>query len=261
MNQIMKSSSMLYHDKKQVLFISYSLAVIFFLPSIETLSDHSSLVYKNCTNQTFSMLANSQSLSNLFQELVSHSSKSKFFKTSKLSNEEKPISGLYQCRGDINNEECSNCVNSLPDMSNNLCKEARAARVQLNGCYMRYEPEGGSKLFDHDHHLLHKTCGERNEVDPRFEDIRAGAFATMKGAIAGGDRFYKSSYLVVEVMAQCVEDWNICECSECVNYAVQIAEEECGEAFLGEFYLDKCFLSYSYNPHRPQGHSGRIIQS
>lgn len=58
----------------------------FILPFIEPNTDYSALVYKNCANETFTeqlaaASSHQQTLESLFNELVSHSSQSKFFRT------------------------------------------------------------------------------------------------------------------------------------------------------------------------------------
>ncbi|KAH7543330.1 plasmodesmata-located protein 2 [Ziziphus jujuba] len=228
-----------------VLFICFSS----FLQLARPISDHTNLLYKNCANQTFSSPNKShlQTLSILFHELVSHSLHSKFFKTIE-GDDDMSIFGLFQCRGDISNEDCGNCVNTLPDVSSSLCKESMAARVQLYGCYMRYEPEGVSNMLLK-HELVHKICGESKQVIPGFEEMRNGAFAALENAIetSGEQGFYKTKFKSMEVAAQCEADLEVCACGECVSSAVQIADVECGGAASGQIYLNQCFITYSYN--------------
>lgn len=238
-----------------LLLVSFAL----FLPSIKPSSDYSTLVYKNCASQTFTSPSNShsQTLSSLFQELIAHSSQSKFFKTIEGDSETAIISGLFQCRGDMSDQECHNCVNTLPQMSDTLCSQAMKARIQLLGCYTHYEadnfdePESTSTI-----NLLHKTCGQSQAMDlGGFVEMRDAAFAAMESGVVSGNGFYKSSYDSVQVMAQCEGDLGACDCGECVGKAVQIGQEECGNSVSGEIYLDKCFISYTYYPGGIPGHS------
>ncbi|KAF3452369.1 hypothetical protein FNV43_RR02802 [Rhamnella rubrinervis] len=224
-----------------------------FLPSAKPISDYTTLLYKNCANdQTLSSptKSHSQTLSNLFQELVSHSFHSKFFKTIE-SDDGTAILGLFQCRGDISNEDCRHCVNVLPHVSSNFCKESMAARVHLYGCYMWYKPEGVSEASSK-HELVYKSCVEPKQVvvAGTFEEMRGRAFAALESGIANGSRdgFYETRYESMDVMGQCEGDLEGCECEECVNTAVQIADKECGRTVSGQIYLKKCFLSFSYHP-------------
>uniref|UniRef100_A0A2N9E6Y1 Gnk2-homologous domain-containing protein n=1 Tax=Fagus sylvatica TaxID=28930 RepID=A0A2N9E6Y1_FAGSY len=129
----------------------------------------------------------------------------------------------------MSDQECHNCVNTLPQMSDTLCSQAMKARIQLLGCYTHYEadnfdePESTSTI-----NLLHKTCGESQAMDlGGFVEMRDAAFAAMESGVVSGNGFYKSSYDSVQVMAQCE----------------------------GEIYLDKCFISYTYYPGGTPGHS------
>ncbi|POO02916.1 Gnk2-like domain containing protein [Trema orientale] len=245
--------------------ITYSkpffLLILFFvtlsLLCVKTISDsNNSLVFKTCSDRkilTSRHQSHSQAFSSLLQELVSQSSKSKFFKTTQLSDldDQTAISGLFQCREDISNETCRNCVETLPEMATNLCKTASSARVQLKECYIRYEPEDMllEKYYSHNELvLLHKTCGaESNHVDG-FEEMRSAAFSALEDAVVEEGGFCKTNYQLVQAMAQCEGEMEACECGECVNKAAEIAQEECGNAVSAEIYLDTCFLSYSYYP-------------
>ncbi|XP_030961063.1 plasmodesmata-located protein 2-like [Quercus lobata] len=251
----MNSTSTLIPSSLQLLLL-VSLAL--FLPSIKSSSDYSTLVYKNCASQTFTStsISHSQTLSSLFQELVAHSSQSKFFKTIE-GNSETAISGLFQCRGDMSDEECHNCVNAIPQMSDSLCSLAMAARIQLFGCYTHYEADGFHEpdATTSKTNLLYKICGESEAVDGGFVELRDAAFAALESGVVSGNGFFSSSYDSVQVTAQCEGDLGGCDCGECVNNAVQVAQEECGNSVSGEIYLDKCFISYSYYPDGTHGNS------
>ena len=251
----MNSTSTLIPSSLQLLLL-VSLAL--FLPSIKSSSDYSTLVYKNCASQTFTStsISQSQTLSSLFQELVAHSSQSKFFKTIE-GNNETAISGLFQCRGDMSDEECHNCVNAIPQISDNLCSLAMAARIQLFGCYTHYEADGFHEpdATNSKTNLLYKICGESEAVDGGFVELRDSAFAALESGVVSGNGFFSSSYDSVQVTAQCEGDLGGCDCGECVNNAVQVAQEECGNSVSGEIYLDKCFISYSYYPDGTRGNS------
>ncbi|KAJ6883901.1 hypothetical protein NC652_030996 [Populus alba x Populus x berolinensis] len=125
---------------------------------------------RNCSNQTYngSTESHSQTLSSLFQELLPQSSTSKFFKTT-AGDEDVGISAFFQCRNDLRNDECYNCVNTLPKVSNSLCKQALAARVHLDGCYFKYETDGLVEETS-TRELLHQTCSEERVEGHGFEE-------------------------------------------------------------------------------------------
>lgn len=138
------------------------------IPLGESASDNTALVYKGCAKQAFSDPTGvySQALSALFGSLASQSSKARFFKTTSGSGQT-TISGLFQCRGDLSNTDCYNCVSKLPQMTDSLCGKAIAARVQLYGCYILYEVAGFTQVSGME--LLYKTCGTTNVARSEFK--------------------------------------------------------------------------------------------
>ncbi|KAF7143726.1 hypothetical protein RHSIM_Rhsim05G0171200 [Rhododendron simsii] len=236
-----------------------SLAVLFFSClannlSISTDPSLHDLVYKHCTSHISAVpTAGSlpEILSSLFRELVEQSSVSKFYETS-VGDDDIAISGLFQCRSDLGGDQCFDCVNRLPEMSNALCGRqvqlsfhwTVPARIRLSGCYLHYKADGSqiSRL-----ELQHKTCSDSNVVSDGFEGVRDGAFAAVVSGVMSGNGFCDMSYESVHVTAQCQGNLEICDCGECVANAVQIAQDECGESISGEVYLDSCFMTYSYD--------------
>ncbi|KAF5205538.1 cysteine-rich repeat secretory protein 3-like [Thalictrum thalictroides] len=224
--------------------------VLVFLPSYKTASDYTSLVYSNCAKQSFADSSGiySKTLSSLFDSVVSQSSKTKFFKTSSSSESQtNSISALFQCRGDLSNGDCYNCVNKLPYILSNSCGETISGRIQLLGCYIHYELNGSPQISSFDQ-LLYKTCSAAQDVGSSFEDRKEASFAALERGIVSGSGFYTASYELVYVLGQCEGDLGTGACGECVKSAVQKAQVECGSSISGQIYLQKCFISYSYFP-------------
>ncbi|XP_059652991.1 plasmodesmata-located protein 2-like [Cornus florida] len=231
----------------------FSLLLILFTildlnPLSESASEYTTLVYKGCAKQAMSDPTGvySQALSTLFGTLVSQSSKSKFFKTT-TGSAQTTITGLFQCRGDLSNVECYNCVSQLPILTDKLCGKLVAARIQLLGCYMLYEVAGFAQISGME--MLFKTCGATNVAGSGFEERRDTAFSTLENGVVGGNGFYAGSYQSVYMLGQCEGDVGSADCGECVKSAVERAQVECGSSISGQVYLHKCFISYSYYPN------------
>ncbi|KAG2402214.1 hypothetical protein LR48_Vigan845s001800 [Vigna angularis] len=223
--------------------ILLTLTFFLFLPSSNPLSDYTTLVYKTCATQTFNNHQLSLTLNSLFQQLIAQSSQHKFFRTTEAVDDDRAISGLFQCRDHISKEECFSCVNLLPQMSNTLCSDSISARVQLDGCYFHYETEetaGESRSNS----LLHKECGKPAVEYAKFKEVMEEAFATLESGILNSNGFYSMNYKWVKIMAQCEGDLETCDCSSCVNDAVLVGKEECGSSLSAQIYLDSCFISY-----------------
>ncbi|KAK7391657.1 hypothetical protein VNO78_20074 [Psophocarpus tetragonolobus] len=227
----------------------------------ESASDYTTLVYKGCSKETFTDPNGvySQALSALFGSLVSQSTKAKFFKAT-AGTGQTSMTGLFQCRGDLSNSDCYNCVSRLPVLSDKLCGKTIAARVQLLGCYMLYEVAGFAQISGMQ--VLYKTCGATNAAGRGFDERRDTAFSVMENGVVSGHGFYATSYQSLYVMAQCEGDVGDSDCGECVKNAVQRAQFECGSSISGQVYLHKCFISYSYYPNGVPGkHSSSAASS
>lgn len=236
-----------------ILMVLLLFLLLLLLPSAPVFSANNlfSLVYKGCANQTFGESGDGisqQSMAALSSSLISQSAKTNFFKTS--SSSSSSLFGLFQCRGDITQSDCSACVSHLPAMWVSLCGQSVAVRVQLNGCYGLYEVAGFPKVSGTK--MLYKYCSSRSGGGTGFEEKRGTALAALQTGVvgvSGGSGFYATSYGSVYAMAQCEGDLSVADCGECVAEAIQKAQVECGGASAGQMYLSRCYITYSYYSH------------
>ncbi|XP_031098724.1 plasmodesmata-located protein 2-like [Ipomoea triloba] len=244
--------------RKLFSFISLLVAILSILELISVAkseSDYTTLIYKGCAKQSLSDPSgvSSQALSSLFGTLVAQSSKAKFSKTTTGSSQN-TVTGLFQCRGDLSNVDCYNCVSRLPILIDKLCGKPVAARIQLFGCYMLYEIAGFPQISGME--MLYKTCSRKNAPGSGFEEKRDTALSNLAGGISGASGFYSTSYEAVYALGQCEGDVGNADCADCVKNAVQRAQVECGSSVSGQIFLHKCFISYSYYPNGvPKGSS------
>ncbi|KAL7172651.1 hypothetical protein ACSBR2_032182 [Camellia fascicularis] len=213
-------------------------------------SDLTTLVYKGCADQKFQDPSGiySQTLKTLFDTLKSQSSTAKFYKTT-AGDSQSAILGLFQCRGDLSNSDCNNCVSKLPEMSQKLCGNTIAARIQLTGCYLRYEVSGFKQVSGTE--LLYKVCGSTQASGTGFGDRLDTALGEIEKGVEGGSSngFYTGSYESVFVLGQCEGDLGNGDCVDCVKSAVGRVRSECGNSISGQVYLQKCYVSYTYYPN------------
>ncbi|XP_022939907.1 cysteine-rich repeat secretory protein 11-like [Cucurbita moschata] len=247
-----------------LLLLLVSMAFLSFfalIPPAQSASDYTSLVYKGCAKQALSDPSGvyTQALSALFGSLVSQSTKARFSKTTSGSGQA-TINGLFQCRGDLTNGDCYNCVSKIPHIVESLCGKAIAARVQLYGCYLLYEVSGFAQISGFQ--MLYKTCGATNVAGSGFEERRDTALSVLENGVVSGHGFYTTNYQSVYVLGQCEGDLGDSDCGECVKNAVQRAQVECGSSISGQLYLHRCFISYSYYPNGvPSGSSSSSSSS
>ncbi|KAJ7977179.1 Cysteine-rich repeat secretory protein like [Quillaja saponaria] len=220
-----------------------------FSPSATKAADNTNLVYKGCAAQNFQDPTGiySQNLKTLLASLVTQSGQKGFSSTTS-GQGQNAILGLYQCRGDLTNSDCYNCVSKIPDMVDKLCGNSIASRIQLSGCYLRYEIVGFKQVSGTQ--LLYKVCGKTKASGTGFEERRDSAFGMVENGVkSGGNLFYTGSYESVYVLGQCEGDLSSNDCGDCVNSAEERAKAECGDSISGQIYLHKCYISYSYYPN------------
>ncbi|KAL8547892.1 hypothetical protein ACS0TY_007270 [Phlomoides rotata] len=229
---------------------SLLVVVPFLIFSLSSSSDTSSLVFKGCADQNLQDFNGiyKQTLKTLVDTLISQSSSAKFYKTTSGDGSPSAFHGLFQCRGDLSNGDCNNCVKRTPNLAQKLCGEAIAARVQLNGCYLRYEISGFKQVSGTE--LLYKICGSTRASGAGFGDRLDSALGEIeKGVGSGNSGFYAGAYQSVYVLGQCEGDLSSADCVKCVKNAVDRAKAECGASLSAQIYLQECYITYTYYPN------------
>lgn len=116
------ANSVIFHS---LLILILILNFVLILPAAANtiFTDHDDFVYKQCSNQTYTNLTlpHSSVPSSLFQQFLIQSSHSKFYETSIYNDHTGPLSGRFQCRNDLSQSECTNCMKNFPELSKNLC--------------------------------------------------------------------------------------------------------------------------------------------
>lgn len=211
-------------------------------------SDYKELAFKGCANQKSQDQSGvfSQNLQTLFDSLVSQSSAAKFYKTTAGSGQSS-IAGLFQCRGDLSASDCSDCVQKTTDMSKKLCGDSIAGRVQLVGCYLRYEVSGFRQVGATE--LLYKLCGSTQVSGSGFDDRVETALGEIAKGVESGNGFYTGGYQSVFVLGQCEGDLGSGDCVNCVKNAAEKSKSTCGSAISAQIYLQQCYISYTYYPN------------
>ncbi|XVE72862.1 hypothetical protein DITRI_Ditri11bG0072200 [Diplodiscus trichospermus] len=220
-----------------------------YFPFVATAADYNNLVFKGCADQKFQDPSGVylQNLKNLMSTLVSQSSQKTFSNTTS-GQDPNAIMGLYQCRGDLTTSQCYSCVSKIPEISDKLCGKVVAARVQLSGCYLRYEIVGFKQVPETE--FLYKVCGTSQASGTDFESRRDTAFSMAEdGVKSGSSLFYTGDYQSVYVLGQCEGDLATKDCGDCVKSAFETAKSNCGDSISGQVYLHKCYISYSYYPN------------
>ncbi|KNA07809.1 hypothetical protein SOVF_168540 [Spinacia oleracea] len=244
-------------------------SLFFFLSLVSVngiLDDHRTLIFNRCSSRKLDD-PNGEYLdarTTLFDKLHSKSSQSKSDTTFVMvgENYEGSISGRFQCRQDLDDHKCNECMEEFQNVTNGLCGSSMAARIQLSGCHVQYEADTYNGIFSLDEELHHKKCGEPQDVvsNEYYEQIRSQAFEALESEAAGGEGnngFYSiNNHEGFHAMAQCEVGMDECDCAKCVVEAVEVVEKECVSSIYGQVYLGSCYLSYEFNPLEFHGGSG-----
>ncbi|CAN6486107.1 unnamed protein product [Victoria cruziana] len=230
-------------------------ATILLFPSTgEAAQNLLEVVYQGCSSTTFPRNGGfDQTLTSLFGTLTAQAAQNRFYKTSAGSGDH-AISALFQCRGDLSNGDCSDCVKRLPEEANRLCGPTTAARVQLQGCYLQYTAADPNQVSGTA--LLYSKCASGRVSDSSFAQMRQAAFSDVQSGIQGGSGFYTVDDGGVYALGQCEGDLSISDCSVCLKSAFREIENRCGEVKSGQVYLSRCYATYAYYPDGGAGGYG-----
>ncbi|XP_074366978.1 plasmodesmata-located protein 2-like isoform X2 [Apium graveolens] len=233
----------------------YSQTPIFSLPFLVFLTlfhlscseDITNFVYKGCANQKFVDPSGvySQTLKTLFTSLISQSSTAKFYKTSS-GQGPSAISGLFQCRGDLENGDCNRCVSNAHQLFAKLCGPTVAARIHLSGCYIRYEVSGFKVAGATE--VLFKVCGSTRVRGSGFDQKLGSALGLVEKGVVSGNGYFGSVFENINVVGQCEGDLVGGDCVSCVQSAEQKAKSYCGGFDMGQVFLQQCYVTYFYRP-------------
>jgi hypothetical protein len=228
-----------------IIFIT-TLSPVFTIAADPTIT----FIYKGCADTNFPNPSEpyTQTLNTLFQTLISQSSTTKFYKTTAGDgNGQSSIVGVFQCRGDLTNSNCQNCVSKIPKLIQKLCGKTIASRVQLTGCYLRYELTGFQQVPGDQ--MLYKICGSGQGTESGFGERLDSALQEVVKGVGNGNGFYAGGFNSVYVLGQCEGDLGSGDCVQCIKTGVDRVKSECGSTISGQMYMQQCYISYSYYPN------------
>ncbi|KAH9317216.1 hypothetical protein KI387_018985, partial [Taxus chinensis] len=233
--------------------------IIFLMPSLlgESLPPSSQplsfakLLYKQCNSKTN---PNANALVNTLAENAPLGG----FNMSTKGNGSDKLYGVLECRGDMNQKECSTCSSMVVSELQNQCKNSSIVWIQLEGCYLRYERH---PFFwkHHDFYELYHQCGEGEGEDwgsyssgPGFNEVLEQVVYRAPihdGFSAAGD---DNSGVTAYALAHCNAYLGPYDCGVCLSVALYFLEFDCvspdymvnTEEADGQILLDSCFLRF-----------------
>ncbi|XP_027342594.1 cysteine-rich repeat secretory protein 12 [Abrus precatorius] len=151
--------------------------------------------------------------------------------------------GLFQCRGDLDNDQCSRCVARAVSQLGTLCSVSCGGALQLDGCFVKYD--NATFIGVEDKTEVIKKCGPSIGLTSDSLTRRDAVLAYLQTLDGTYKTFRRSGSGDFQGVAQCTGDLSPSECQDCLSDAIQRLRTECGPTTWGEIYLAKCYARYS----------------
>ncbi|XP_071736079.1 plasmodesmata-located protein 8-like [Rutidosis leptorrhynchoides] len=149
------------------------------------------------------------------------------------------IYGLYQCRGDLRSQECTNCIENAVSQVGLACPYSYSTSLQLDECLVRFE--NFDFLGKVDTSLRFKKCSTSVSHDVQTLKRRDEVLVELGDVDQG---FRVSSSGLVQGFSQCLGDLDATECGSCLEEAISKLKSVCGASEAGEVFLAQCYMRY-----------------
>ncbi|CAJ1936807.1 unnamed protein product [Sphenostylis stenocarpa] len=202
--------------------------------------------YENTVNSLLTSLVNSASFTNYNNFTVAAASSNTVY-------------GLFQCRGDLSNDQCSRCVARAVTQLGTLCFASCGAALQLEGCFVKYD--NATFVGVEDKTVVTKKCGPSVGLTSDALTRRDAVLAYLQTSDGAYKTFRTSGYGDFQGVAQCTGDLSPTECQDCLSDAIQRLKTDCGPSTWAEMYLAKCYARYSESgSHSRPNNNGKRTQ-
>lgn len=223
-----------------VLIFLYGAVAILTPPSSSASLD--TFVFYGCTVQKY--IPNSPYASNLnllLGRLVAAATTASYGNFTVLgSAPQDTIYGLYQCQGDLNSGDCSQCVAGVVSRLGTICSDACGGALQVEGCFVKYDNK--SFFGVEDKTVVVKKCGASIGSDV---DALTGLDAALAYLGSSSGTYRTGGSGDVRAVAQCVGDLSVSECQDCISDAIGRLKSACGPFAWGDLFLAKCYARFT----------------
>ncbi|XP_045825318.1 plasmodesmata-located protein 6 isoform X1 [Trifolium pratense] len=219
--------------------------------STSSISDTNSFIFGGCSRLKYSPgSAYETSVNSVLTSLVDSAAFTTYNKFTGTAASE-TVYGLFQCRGDLNNDQCSTCVARAVSQLGTLCFATYGGALQLEGCFVKYD--NVSFFGVEDKTEVTKKCGPSIGLTSDAFTRRDGVLAYLQSSDGSNKNFMTNSVGDFKGVAQCTGDLSTSKCQDCVSEAIQRLKSECGASTWGDMYLAKCYVRYSEGGDHSRG--------
>ncbi|KAG9142277.1 hypothetical protein Leryth_007700 [Lithospermum erythrorhizon] len=232
------------HQLQIFIFITF----VFLILAHPSSCSMESFIYIGCTPLKFNPGTLYESNVNSILTSLVNSAPSTHFNNFKISlpgsTQADVIYGLFQCRGDLTNSDCSHCIRDAVTRLGATCPSSLGGALQLEGCFVKYD--NVSFLGIEDKTVVMQKCGEIGQSN----EYGGTEMVTRRDAVLGFLSSQMEYFRVggsgkVQGVAQCMQDLSSGECQDCLSEAIGRLKDACGTSPWGDMFLAKCYVRYS----------------
>ncbi|GMH20840.1 hypothetical protein Nepgr_022682 [Nepenthes gracilis] len=195
----------------------------------------------------------STNIGHLLSQVVEKTERDSFATTSYGQGESR-VYGLGQCRGDVNNSDCSSCIENAAKQIRLLCPIQTDARVRYEYCFLRYSKENFFGKLDTSIGLLYANV--ENVTDPDSFNKALGALfdridskaIKLKNQGFGKGETKLSPFETLYGLVQCTRDLSPLACAQCLAIALENFVGFCSDKKGCQVIYSSCYVRYELYP-------------
>lgn len=218
------------------------LMLLAFFPFVIAAFDSLAPVYRVCNTGKFSDDSSaSQDFSTVLEALTDLSSSTSFNTAN-----HNQFYGMYQCRGDIsvNAADCSTCVAGAEALAKKNCPNAIGLRLQLDGCYLRYEKYSFSTA---DYSRVVTLCNTNKNKDSAFQQNVDSLLKSVIAAAPANGGYASGTAQGLFAVAQCLGFLTAKECASCLANNAN-GKQACNQAVGVQVHAVDCYYRFETFP-------------
>ncbi|KAK8654097.1 hypothetical protein V6N13_128074 [Hibiscus sabdariffa] len=195
----------------------------------------------------------SVNIDHLLAEVVSKTALTSYIATSSGKDPDR-VYGLAQCRGDIDSNDCSSCIQDAAKKLRRRCPNQADARIWYDYCFLRYSKDDFAGEVDTSSGIIYFNV--ENVTDPQSFNTELGALmdkirseAVMpKNEGLGKGKTKLSPFLTLYALVQCTRDLSQIDCAQCLAIAVGNFPNYCKNRKGCRVLYSSCYVRYELYP-------------
>ena len=195
----------------------------------------------------------SANIGQLLAELVQKTPSSGFFTTSYGKGQDQ-VYGLAQCRGDVSNQDCSNCIQDAAKEIRQRCPDQVDARIWYDFCFLRYNNKAFTGEVDTSFGIFYFNVENvtdparfNKELEDLMDEIRGEAVEPNNKGLGKG-KTKLSPFVTLYALVQCTRDLPQVACAQCLATAVSNFPNFCSDRKGCRVLYSTCYVRYELYP-------------